>query len=138
MRSARHALPSRAVSKKKHAAPTAAPTAKAHPWSTPHADPTPYGRSLATRVAAALASGKRVINTHRDYCGLGLVYVGGEYQYVVVHDGEPVDTRLRFATQKDFVEWLAAQSDDSLHGCDESEFDRGNQRVTRARLEEIA
>lgn len=125
--------------KKKHPAAEPPPAStEAHPWSTPHADPTPYGRALATRVAAALVRGKKIMNEHRDYCGLGLVYADGAYQYVIVGDGEPVETRLRFDTQKDFIEWLAAQSDDSLHGCDEPEFDRGNQRVTRARLEAIA
>ncbi len=128
------------MSKKKKHTPAEAPPAstEAHPWSTPHADPTPYGRGLATRVAAALVRGERVLNNHRDYCGLGLLYADREYQYVVVSDGEPVETRLRFAAQKDFIEWLAAQSDDSLHGRDEPGFDRGNQRVTRKRLEEIA
>lgn len=125
--------------KKKHTPAEAPPAStEAHPWSTPHADPTPYGRDLATRVAAALVSGKKIMNDHRDYCGLGLLYEDRAYQYVIVADGAPVETRLRFDTQKDFIEWLAAQSDDSLHGCDEPGFDRGNQRVTRKRLEEIA
>lgn len=127
------------MSKKKRATSEApAPSSEAHPWSTPHADPTPYGHDLATRVAAALVRGKRVMNSHRDYCGLGLLYAEGKYQYVIVQDGEPAEARRSFATQRDFIEWLAAQSDDSLHGVDETEFERGNQRVTRARLEEIA
>ncbi len=99
------------------------------------ADKTPYGESLAARVADALRRGATIANGHRDYGGMGLFRIGGEYLYAEVYDGQPSgDPPARFTSGQDFVAWLAAQSDASLRGDPSDPFTFDNQRVTRARL----
>lgn len=99
------------------------------------ADATPYGKDLATRVAVALERGATIANGHRDYGGMGLFLIGGEYLYAEVYDGLPAgDPPARFTTRPDFVAWLAAQSDASLRGDPSDPFMFDNQRITRARL----
>lgn len=120
-------------------------------------DGAPYGATLAEAVADALARGHVLAYNHRDYCGMGLQYVlegaplwsasfekvaapATEYRYGPFTDGELVESAgsRRFASRADFVAWLAAQSDRSLHGLDEVDpFFVGNQRLTRSRLEEF-
>ena len=100
------------------------------------ADATLYGEKLARGVATVLQTGVVIAYNHRDYCGLGLSFEDGEFRYGEVHDGFPGEPRARFATRERFVEWLAAQSDESLAGRDEEPFARGNQRLSRARLQE--
>ena len=103
-------------------------------------DVTPFGVDLAKRVAQKLAAGTVLIYNHRDYCGMGLV--GGEdhFKYVEVWDGG-LDEIRSWASEKDFVEWLSSQSDFALSGADPMEqlsvFKQGNQRITRARLQEF-
>lgn len=102
------------------------------------ADPEPYGQDLATRVAVALERGAVIAHGHRDYGGMGLFMIGGEYLYAEVYDGLPAgDPPARFTSRLDFVVWLAAQSDATLRGDPSDPFLFDNQRVTRARLAEV-
>lgn len=102
-------------------------------------DKTPYGISLATRITDALDSGMSILNTHRDYCGMGLVKEGENYVYGSVFDGylqEP-DPSGSFGSRKEFIDWLASQSDALFAGREiENEFYWDNQRITRQRLED--
>lgn len=109
-------------------------------------DNTPYGADLAKAVARRLLSGGRLHYEHRDFCGMGLACFHGAFYYVYVLDGMIefpqasadmlVRDERRFATEADFVDWLAAQSDASLNGDGLADSGyHGNQRVTRQRLE---
>ena len=110
----------------------------------------PYGRELAERVADRLERGEALVYAHREYCGMGLCYTGSQYVYGEVMDGlviMPADlaswgvnpSRLKqrvFDSREAFVAWLAQQSDESLYGYElDDPWRRGNQRITRARLE---
>ncbi|HAH11067.1 MAG TPA: hypothetical protein DCL54_06790 [Alphaproteobacteria bacterium] len=101
----------------------------------------PYGPALAEQVADALARGVQILHTHRDYCGMGLRRLDdGRFCYAQVFDGilDPAydPAAMMFETRGAFVAWLAQQSDASLDGRDHPDaFFRGNQRLTRARLE---
>ncbi len=128
----------------------------------PEPDDIPYGDALAEAVADRLAVKPEVgevpgvVNNHRDYCGMGLDYapVGtrdfdgltgalgepsavSQYRYGHVHDGNIDKAKIGFPERSAFVAWLARQSDRSLFGLDEDEWSRGNQRLTRERLEEF-
>jgi hypothetical protein len=122
--------------------------------SMPTVDPsTAYGAKLAAAVADRLERGDALCYRHRDYCGAGVRFHGSRYIYGEAFDGVvlgPDDLRatgtdpasiehLTFDTRAGFVSWLAAQSDESLAGNDlPSDWMRGNQRITRARLESFA
>lgn len=94
----------------------------------------PYGASLARAVAGALRRGVAIAHQHHDYCGMGLVFEGGAYLYGSIYDGQMQEVSARFDSERDFVAWLAAQTDDALAGTDGPPFERDNQRITRARL----
>jgi hypothetical protein len=124
------------------------------PVPTPTVSPsTPYGEALASRVADRLECGDALSYRHREYCGVGLRFVEPQFIYGEAFDGvvlTPDDLRASgtnpaniehvvFNSRTAFVTWLAAQSDESLSGNDSpSEWLRGNQRITRARLESFA
>ena len=112
-----------------------------------------YGLALASAVADRLYNGDVLAYGHRDYCGMGLRFADGEFIYGEVSDGElPTSEelkiwsdiphkfeRLTFSSKSDFVAWLAAQSDTSLHGTDlRGPQLVGNQRITLKRLESFA
>jgi hypothetical protein len=114
---------------------------------------TPYGPQLASLVADRLERGDVLSYRHRDYCGLGLRFAEGDYIYGEVSDGllpstpdlrswsaiPPKMERLVFASRKEFVEWLARQSDDALSGRElQPEWLIGNQRISRHRLASFA
>lgn len=103
------------------------------------------GRQLAEAVCVLLERGLTIGNTHRDYCGMGLCFTHGKYIFDEVHDGRiapaeessgaPLATlsrRREFADRGQFVEWLAAQSDESLHP-----WNHRNQPLTLARLIQV-
>lgn len=98
-------------------------------------DRTPYGPTLAGRVAARLDQGAPLAHPLRGYGGRGFVRpAGGAYQYGEVWDGEVVPTRT-FATWAAFVTWLAAQSDFSLAEPENAgAVGHDNQCITRQRL----
>ena len=104
------------------------------------------GKTLAESVATALDSGKILVNSHRDYCGMGLAKEQQYYVYGRVYDGYPpaayvssitVD-HLLFASRAQFIEWLSRQTDSSLSGDSlEDAFYRCNQRLTIQRLRDF-
>ncbi len=104
-----------------------------HDHRPPHPNG-PYGASLAHAVATLLRRGVPIAYEHRDYCGMGLVFEDGAYVYGSFYDGHLQEVVARFDTERDFVAWLAAQTDDALAGHDAPPFERDNQRLTRARL----
>jgi hypothetical protein len=92
-----------------------------------HSDSTPVGTTVAEAVASRLESGVTLAYGHRDYCGVGLRFVDGEYIYGEVSDGvlpstkelqewtavAPTMERYVFSNRADFVVWLAEQTDAS-------------------------
>ena len=101
-------------------------------------DTTPYGAELAGRIADYLVDRKEIVHSHPYYCGMGLFFRDHEFVYADVWDAGLgfEGTHAVFPTRDAFVGWLSRQSDDSLHGHDAKEaWLRGNQRITRARLE---
>ena len=109
------------------------------------------GPALASRVAARLvkdAGRKGIWNSHRDYCGHGLIYRESQLCLVQVHDGLAKDGLMVGAwnSEAEFAGWLARQSDYSLSGAEPGEAllytsnpsQINNQRLTRVRLEEYA
>jgi hypothetical protein len=102
-------------------------------------DRTLFGAALAEQVAEALRQGRMLAHSHRDYCGMGLVYRANSFCYGEVWDGDYVaEPRLSFANQNAFVEWLAGQSDYSLAGLEvDDPWVWDNQTITRRRLEEF-
>lgn len=91
---------------------------------------TPYGYALAKAVATALNK-DNIGYSHRDYCGTGLEKREGVFYFGPIWDGG-MDPELTFTDEHTFVEWLAAQSDQSLGGKD-----RYNpQDICRKRLED--
>lgn len=104
------------------------------------ADTAYFGHHLASQVAGQLDEGQSLGYFHRDYCGMGLQKnEQGEYLYGELHDGY-MDGLLKapskFASREAFVEWLAFQSTASLARLNDPDpFFRGNQTITRKRLE---
>lgn len=111
----------------------------------------PIGLPLAERVTARLvkdAGRKGVWNSHRDYCGHGLIYLAPEFRLVEVHDGQAAEGRVLSVWTSDsgFSAWLAGQSDFTLSGADAREpllhtavpARLNNQRLTRNRLQAYA
>ena len=112
-----------------------------------------FGPELAAAVADRLERGDMLAYAHRDYCGMGLRYADGGYHYGEVWDGSlPTAAELRqwgfvsaqpplqsFSSRQEFVGWLSAQSDESLHGRElDSAWMIGNQRLDRQRLQAFA
>lgn len=103
------------------------------------------GTVLAQAVAKRLQSGEILAYQHRDYCGIGLCFSEGVFVCGEVYDGSLGVTawggsceHQTFATQTEFVRWLAKQSDESLSGKQlKDEFQRENQRLSIARLQEF-
>ncbi|MES2506787.1 MAG: hypothetical protein V4599_08790 [Verrucomicrobiota bacterium] len=109
---------------------------------------TAYGADLAARVAFLLEEGHSLMQGHRDYCGMGLVYQSGHYCCSEVWDGRPMDVEcLRscgqpwaqaFARREDFILWLAVQTDRSLSRLEaEDDFYHENQTIHRQQLIEF-
>jgi hypothetical protein len=121
----------------------------------------PFGRELMEQVASKLTKegyhgyhgGLRY--THRDFCGHGLVFRPRGYD---LEDNHPVyslctvndgfwtkDILGMWGSKEDFVSFWSRQSDWSCSGFDETTFlffekeeslaARGNQRITRDRLQ---
>ncbi|KAG2372854.1 hypothetical protein C9374_012064 [Naegleria lovaniensis] len=107
----------------------------------------PVGTELAQQVAQALKSGRYIMNGHRDYCGVGLVYTTPQkvFEFCYVNDGFNTDSIISFSDENEFIKFLSEQSDYSMSGADESSavfyekntFGRNNQRITVARLEHL-
>ncbi len=105
-----------------------------------------YGIELAQQVAKALLAGKKIMYTHRDYCGMGLIYENAKFQFVYVEDGydtTPI-TGASFSDELQFIQFLAQQSDFTLSGEDptsiffeQNDWNKNNQRLNIARLHSI-
>ncbi len=120
------------------------------PWTNKANDATPYGSSLAVAVANHLILKKDIRYQHRDYCGVGFCYRPfpgtGTFYYDCVSDGgfafedpypgeELLPPLAKFFSCESFIDWLAAQSDESLCGREiPNGFFVNNQRITRTRL----
>lgn len=92
-----------------------------------------------------MEEGYTLANSHKEYCGDGLYYQGGNYYWVIVYDGAPSEVR-GFWTRRDlFVEFLAEMSNYSCCGGQYSpkmlkgggRFYLNNQRITKKRLEKF-
>ncbi len=95
---------------------------------------------LAKRVAGHLKKNGAIAYNHRDYCGTGLFFQGGQYMHTFVDDGHPVVYRAQekgwaFHDVYKFIGWLAEQSDYSLSMYDNPGV-FNNQTITRKRLED--
>jgi len=93
----------------------------------------PVGIALAEQVASCLKAGSEIAHNHRDSCGMGLCFIEEKYVYGPVYDGDFLwpggqGNTLAFSSEKDFVLWLATQSDRTF-GAETS-----TQSMTRARL----
>ncbi len=108
------------------------------------------GQELARAVAQALQGGKILAETHRDYCGIGLAWLQGQFICAEVFDGEITTPQMAqnmrsrgenpefqaFPDEAAFFAWLAAQSDASLSGRElPNSWAHDNQRLTIARLQ---
>ncbi|MCF6401970.1 hypothetical protein L3C95_03745 [Chitinophaga filiformis] len=101
------------------------------------ADTIPVGIALATKVADALLHG-RIGHSHRDFCGMGLEYENGRYNYGAVWDGGMDKPEQSFSDRHAFIDWLSKQSNASLANIQTEEaFYWGNQVITRKRLEQF-
>lgn len=122
------------------------------PWSHPdrieRLSQAPVGRDLADLVATQLRldsnKGRGLWNSHRDYCGHGLIFECDEFRLIEVRDGSGRDADVisSWESAEEFVGWLSEQSDYSLAGADPGELNLytdspsrlNNQRLSIARL----
>lgn len=109
------------------------------------------GADLAEQVAQWLSKGSVLMESHRDYCGIGLYCVEGAFVHIQVGDwGLPTLVEALglqasnqqeckvFLTKNTFTEWLAGQSDESLSGRDTvPKWYQDNQRLTVYRLKQF-
>ena len=111
----------------------------------------PFGLSIAKKIASKLECShglKYFGNQHRDYCGHGLICDNGVFCVAEISDGLPHSKNpfQKWETKKEFVNWLAAQSDYSMCGADPKQqvIRQGiprfinNQTITKERLESFA
>ena len=118
-----------------------------------------YGRKLAEKVAEYLVGKGPVSYSHKDYCGVGFIYVNGEFAYTHFVEGAPdLDAQhipdggrkrrwasgfpsgviAKFKSKNEFIEWLANQNDESLSGNEsKNRWYVNNQRITRERLLDV-
>ena len=105
-------------------------------WNENEHDTTPYGKKLALAVANKVEKGIDLANSHRDYCGKGLAFYNEKFNYVTVNDGNYFFDEVIFDSKSEFVDWLAAQSDETMCGKESNDkWIQDNQRITRSRLE---
>lgn len=110
-----------------------------HYLQTLAADTLPFGMELAIRVAKQLECGFSLGYGHRDYCGMGMEYRNGKYYYSPLWDGAfDLDELAVYTSRDTFINWLAAQSTATMARLDDEDiFYRGNQVITRQRLEDF-
>ena len=112
-----------------------------------------FGEELMTKVAQQLVKQSDVpyskvtlLQSHREYCGHGLVYEHGEYKLCAIYDGTPRDLIKSWKNEKSFVDFWEKQSDFSCSGADKtqkvfhtgSKFSLNNQRLTRIKFVKYA
>lgn len=121
-----------------------------------------FGDELAQRLARALVAGgqsrkvenRALTNSHRDYCGHGLIHIKSEFHLLKVSDGLisliDIDTGAFKAegslacwdTEPAFCEFWSNQSDFTCSGADpdaplflpQDDWSLNNQRITRRRI----
>lgn len=112
---------------------------------------TPVGMTLANAVADQLAAGRSLAHKHPEYCGMGLHCADGVFIYSEVFDGDLLNPTQHqnltaggstvefqaFPDRAAFVQWLAAQTDDSLSGQGLEQWRVNNQRLSLQRLTEF-
>ncbi len=112
-----------------------------------HCDPEPFGIDLMNRVADELLGGNQsgLYYRHREYCGHGLVFSGGQFQLVLVEDGGHSRTLASWPTKEAFVQFFAPLDDWKCSGANPDApfyttdgWELGNQRITRERLRRFA
>ncbi|KAL9653402.1 hypothetical protein ABK040_002038 [Willaertia magna] len=114
-----------------------------------------YGHSFAKQVAHHLKSlNKKLMYTHRDFCGLGLLYDNNkqQFKFCYVYDGYEDNYAsnnnengiISFNKEDEFIEFLENQCDYSLSGADSKSvfyekdiWTRNNQRIDKKRLERM-
>ena len=130
-------------------------------WAKLPTSKTPYGTQLAAQLATKLWANQTkdytidcfgIFEIHRDYCGHGLGWQRARSisKLVIseVNDGYFIGPNLMaWSTdeQKEFIDWLALQSDFSLSGCDQTsalfyksdDFFQNNQRINEIRIKEF-
>jgi hypothetical protein len=99
----------------------------------------PFGPTLAGQVADALVQGRKLAYSHRDYCGMGLIYRANAFCYGEIWDGDFIAKPQRaFHRREEFVGWLAQQSNYSLAGLENDDpWAWDNQTLTQQRLKEF-
>lgn len=113
---------------------------------------TPYGETLARKVAEKLIQAPSKLSengsyttsgglyhSHRDYCGIGLYYYEGQFAIGEVNDAMGPDPVLvKFDDREEFISWLAGQSDQSMSLVVSDRYGSmrfNNQTITKIRLE---
>ncbi|NQD71464.1 hypothetical protein HP439_12095 [Sphingobacterium shayense] len=78
-------------------------------------------------------------HAHRDYCGIGLYFFDGKFCIGEVNDGMgPHPVLITFENEREFVQWMAEQSDQSMSLVvrdDQLSFNFNNQTITKIRLQ---
>jgi hypothetical protein len=106
---------------------------------------TEYGAELATKVSEKLLSGTNLANSH-SCGGVGLGFFEDKgFVMAGVLGGELMEGAQTIIPENYFVKWLAASSDFSFSGVVDpwqpakliNAYALGNQRLTRARLEDF-
>ncbi len=111
-------------------------------WHKTTHDKTPYGKKIAQDVADYLKKGGLIrVGSHRDYCGEGFIFEEQKYYYCEISDGCCFYEIQSFATQKDFVNWLAVQNDhifSKVNDENSSDFVVDNQCITKELLMDLS
>ena len=114
-------------------------------------DTQPYGNHLAESVYNYLYQHKIIRYHHYGYCGTGFALVEDEIFYTHFDEWdsylnkqeyqggkEYIGIIKRFTSAKDFIEWLAKQTDEWLSGKESADpWYTNNQRITKQRLESL-
>jgi len=115
--------------------------------NTVHLSKEPYGVELAKKVVEKIRTFPMMCSSHKEYCGIGLLYYNGTYYIGRVYDGwvdirEPVLYKTK--SEKALIKLLAKQSDATMSGTipgsvlyETNDFFQNNQRITKALLEEF-
>jgi hypothetical protein len=105
----------------------------------------PFGPEWAGKVADHLEAKGRLLDIHREYCGLGLVLHEGEFQVVEVHDGGPFGVLMTWPHREAFIDALAGMSEYNFSRHDPAfpalvrseHFYWANQTITVARMDAL-
>ncbi|MEJ2613197.1 MAG: hypothetical protein P8179_24885 [Candidatus Thiodiazotropha sp.] len=110
-----------------------------------------FGLNLAQCILAYLKENDSIGHSHYGYCGVGFVLVDGCIHYThfdewltytagkrYEHGGKYEGIIKTFSSDKEFIDWLSKQTDDSLSGKETNdEWYIDNQRITKYRLQSL-